>query len=113
MRGHAKGLDFEEHVTELLNGIAAPHGDRVEQVGGVAGGLGGVGDIVSTLNAEATGGVDRRIVVEVKNRKVSLSGKASIHKELEQATQNRDAHFAIAVVARAHAGSFAPLQTSS
>ncbi|MCA1813131.1 MAG: hypothetical protein LC624_04160 [Halobacteriales archaeon] len=106
--GHAKGLDFEEQVLGLLDGIAAPHGDRVEHVGKDKGPLGDVGDLLVHLDPDAAQG--QRIVVECKDKDVTLSGKRSLPKELDEARQNRAAHFAIAVVEQEHAAPFAPLR---
>jgi len=109
-KGHEKGLDFQDHIVALINQMAAPHGDRVEDTSELRGPLGDVGDAVVSLNPEPTGGLERRIVVEAKNTKITLSGRASIHKELDEAMQNRDAHFAIAAVEPSFADAFAPLQ---
>jgi len=109
-KGHEKGFDFEHHVADLLGGIAAPHGDRVEHVAREKGPLGDVGDLVCALDPDTTAGLERRIVVEAKDRNVALTGKSSILKELDAAMQNRDAQFAIAVVEAEHASAFAPLR---
>jgi len=112
-RGTQKGRSFEEVVTDALLRLARPHGDRVENVGDEGGVLGKdkkVGDIVCHVANQQTAELDRRIVLEVKDRAVSLSGKRSIYTELERAMKNRDAHVGIAVVERQHAEKFAPLQ---
>jgi len=49
-------------------------------------------------------------VVEVKDRPITLSGKRSIYKELDDAMENRDAHIGIAVVETEHAERFSPFR---
>lgn len=109
-RGTRKGFDFEDHVSDVLGRIASPFGDRVEKVGDETGPLGKAGDILCHLHDAASGPAGRRIVVEVKDTGVTLSGKTSIQKTLNEAMQNRDADFAIAVVEAEHADRFAPFR---
>jgi hypothetical protein len=109
-KGSQKGIDFQDHVFQLVNRLAAPHGDRAEDTSELKGPLGDVGDALVSLDPGSTGSVERRIVVESKNTKITLSGKDSIHRELDEAMQNRDAHFAIAAVEHSFAERFAPLQ---
>lgn len=98
-RGHLKGLEYQEEVAAVLDEIGQPFGDTVELVADESGRLGrDVGDIVSLLAAEHTGGLERRIVVEAKNTGVTLRGKRSIHDELQDAMENREAQFGMAVV---------------
>lgn len=111
-RGTHKGRTFEEAVTDSLLQLARPYGDRVENVGDEGGVLGKgkkVGDIVCHLANDEAGSFEGRVVLEVKDRGVTLSGKTSIYRELDSAIKNRDAHFAIAVVERQHAEKFGPL----
>jgi hypothetical protein len=110
-KGSQKGIDFQDHVFKLVNRLAAPHGDRVEDTSTLKGALGvGVGDAVVSLDPESAGGLDRRIVLEAKNTRVTLSGKRSILSELDEAMRNRDAYFAIAAVEHSFADAFAPLR---
>jgi hypothetical protein len=110
-KGSQKGIDFQDHVFTLVNRLAAPHGDRVEDTSMIKGALGvGVGDAVVSLDPEFAGGLDRRIVLEAKNGSVTRSGKTSILSELDEAMRNRDAHFAIAAVEHSFADAFAPLR---
>jgi hypothetical protein len=109
-KGSGKGIDFQDHVVKLVNRLAAPHGDGVEDTSKLKGPLGDVGDAVVVLDPESSGGLERRIVVEAKNTRVTLCGKSSIHRELDEAMRNRDAHFAIGVVERSFATAFGPLQ---
>lgn len=109
-KGTQKGFDFEDIVVDLVEQVAAPFGDKVEHVGKESGPLGDVGDVLSEMNTDETGAAERRIVVEVKNRGVTLKGKDSIYKELDDAMQNRDAQFGIAAVVAENAERFAPLR---
>ncbi|MFW5921119.1 MAG: hypothetical protein ACOCUS_04710, partial [Polyangiales bacterium] len=109
-RGTGKGTELEQRVVELVQAAAAPYGDRIEHVGREEGPSGDIGDVLCHPDPEQLGGVERRIVLEVKNRGVRLSGKDSIYRELDRAMDNRDAHFGIAVVREDHAQSFAPFR---
>jgi len=97
-KGTAKGRDFEDIVCERLDMMARDFEDTVEFVGGNNGPLGRVGDVLIHVNPRATGNVERRIVVEVKNSKVTMTGKNSFLKELDNAKENRLAHYAIGAV---------------
>ncbi|MCZ6689099.1 MAG: hypothetical protein O7H41_05800 [Planctomycetota bacterium] len=97
-KGTQKGLDFEGFVYETLLGLAGPLDDRVEPIGTRPGPLGDVGDVLITLNPAHTGGREVRVVVEVKNRGISLRGKNSIFEEVERARENRGAHYSMIVV---------------
>ena len=55
------------------------------------------GDLVVTLNPDATPGTTERIVIEVKDRKLSLR---ETHAELERAMKNRDAKASVIVFSR-------------
>jgi len=97
-KGTAKGRDFEDIVCERLDTMARDFEDTVEFVGADNGPLGRVGDVLIHVNPRATGNVERRIVVEVKNSKVAMTGKNSFLKELDNAKENRLAHYAIGAV---------------
>jgi hypothetical protein len=93
--GTAKGRDFEEVLYDLLSELARPFGDQVVRVGDVAGIAGSkVGDVVIELNEKSAGHRGARMVVEAKT-----SGRAvnAMLKELQQATNNREAVYALAV----------------
>lgn len=96
--GTAKGRDFEEYVTESLDIIAKHFGDEITHVGKTRGATGDKGDIIIRLNKEDMGGVDRFIVVECKNRSITMSGKGSFLDELNQAKENRSAHYSIGAI---------------
>lgn len=91
----AKGFAFEEVVHDKVNTIAAAHGDCAEMCGNQQGATGSKkGDEVVTLNAEDTGGAERRFVLEAKTQKLTTR---ATREELEQALENRSADAAIAV----------------
>jgi hypothetical protein len=95
----AKGFTFEDELGPALDACYAPHEDIVE-VTGAAKGIADdkVGDFVVTLNPRDTGGRDRRIVFEAKDRAVSMKKGLD---ELDAALLNRDAHVAVMVFAHA------------
>jgi hypothetical protein len=101
-RSAAKGADFEDVVDGLLGEIARGSGDVLERTGTEKGAALGSkkGDFVLTLNPEATGGSELRVVVECKDR--YISGRA-MRDELRDARSNRDAAVAIVVFTPAHA----------
>ena len=74
-KGTAKGLDLETYVYESLDSMARHFDDSVEHVGNEKGPLGRVGDVLIRVNPRDTGNVERKIVVEVKNAPVRMSGK--------------------------------------
>jgi len=94
----AKGVDLENYVYETLDKIARDYEDTVELVGTENGPLGKVGDILVRLNPRDTGNIERIIVVEVKNKPVTLCGKTSFLIELESAKKNRSAQYAIGAI---------------
>ena len=97
-KGTAKGLDLETYVYESLDSMARHFDDVVEHIGRERGPLGDVGDVLIQINPRDTGNMERNIVVEVKNRRPTMSGKNSFFKELKKAKENRGAHYAIGAV---------------
>ncbi len=95
----AKGFLFEEELAPLLDACFAPHAD-VFEVTGAAKGIADdkVGDFVVTLNPRDTGGRDRRIVFEAKDRALSVQRALA---ELDAAMLNRDAEVGVMVFAHA------------
>jgi hypothetical protein len=90
-----KGFTFEEEVDHHVCELAAVHGDLAERVGNETGTTASkVGDELVTLNRDDTRGLEARIVLEVKDRKL---GTRAIYDELDEALENRDALAAIAV----------------
>lgn len=94
----AKGFDFENYVYETLDSLARDFEDTVDFVGNERGPLGNVGDVLIRVNPRDTGDVERSIVVEAKNASITMSGKKSFLKELDNAKENRVAHYAIGAV---------------
>ncbi len=95
-RGTAQGLDFEDHLEEVLrNWAAGAGGCVVERVGRTPGELGTqatVGDFVVVLPD------GNRIVIEAKNQStIGLAGKEGILTELDRALANRGATVAVCV----------------
>ncbi|MCW4020257.1 MAG: hypothetical protein NWF14_03390 [Candidatus Bathyarchaeota archaeon] len=101
-KGTAKGGDLEDYVFEELDRMARHFDDKVEFVGDEKGPLGQVGDVLIRINPVDTRNLERNIVVEVKNRSITMSGKNSFFKELENAKKNRGAYYAIGAVQRSN-----------
>jgi hypothetical protein len=101
-KGTAKGGDLEDYVFEELDRMARHFDDTVEYIGDEKGPLGQVGDVLIRINPADTRNLERKIVVEVKNRSITMSGKNSFFKELEDAKKNRSAHYAIGAVQRSN-----------
>ena len=97
-KGTDKGREFEQIVYEMLDVISRDFEDTVEFIGNESGPLGNVGDVLITLNSRDTGNTERKIVVEVKNRTITLSGKNSFLKELDKARENRNANYSIGAI---------------
>lgn len=107
-RGTAKGADFEDRLEELLGEIARGAGDLLERTTTIAGAVAGSkkGDFVLTIDPRVTRGTDLRIVIEAKDRAMSVR---AIRDELCDARLNRDAAGAVLVFTAASApASMAP-----
>ena len=100
----AKGGDFEDVLEAMLADVARGSGDLVDRTGYEAGDLlrSKKGDFVVTIDPARTGGADVRVVVEAKDRAISLR---SIREELREAKQNRAAAVGLVVFSPAHAPS--------
>jgi len=98
----AKGGDFEDLVEALLGEVARGAGDLLDRTVDDAGSTmrSKKGDFVLTVNPLLARGADLRIVVEVKDRKVS--GR-EMREELRDAKTNRSAAVALVVFTPAHA----------
>jgi hypothetical protein len=94
-RGSAKGRVFEEVVAEAIEQIAGAQGDDSEAVGDVREAMGKVGDVVVGIDA-CHGPARGRIVFEAKNKKLS---RPEALRELDRALVERNADFAVLVVA--------------
>jgi len=98
----AKGGDFEDTLEAMLSDIARGAGDLVDRTGGEAGEVlrSKKGDFVVTVDPARTGGAEVRVVVEAKDRAMSVR---SIREELREAKQNRAAAVGLVVFSPAHA----------
>lgn len=94
--GTRKGRTFEERVYEALDSIADARGDAAFHVGDAPGKGGSKkGDAVVEIDS-ANGPSAGRVVFEVKNKKL---GKREAWEELNAAMAEREASFAVLVVA--------------
>jgi hypothetical protein len=102
-RSAAKGTDFEDVLEAMLADVARGSGDLVDRTGCETGELlrSKKGDFVVTVDPARTGGADVRVVVEAKDRPMSVR---SIREEL-RAKQNRAAAVGLVVFSPAHAPS--------
>jgi hypothetical protein len=92
-----KGFIFEDTLENFLLQVSKPFGDSIERVGKEKGKLGKLkGDLVIVLNDPMTEGHPPKIVVEAKTGEIRLTQKGLIG-ELDEAIENREAKFAIAV----------------
>lgn len=88
-----KGKEFEERLESFLWEISGPFNDRVERVGSVKGKSGSLkGDFVIAISSSPA-----RIVVEAKSLKSLPLTKKGLLGYLDEAMENREAKFAIAV----------------
>ncbi len=103
-RSAAKGGDFEDVLEAMLADVARGSGDMVDRTGCETGELlrSKKGDFVVTVDPARTGGADLRVVVEAKDRAMSVR---SIREELREAKQNRAAAVGLVVFSPAHAPS--------
>jgi hypothetical protein len=101
-RSAAKGGDFEDTLEAMLADIARGSGDLVDRTGGDTGEVlrSKKGDFVVTVDPARTGGADVRLVVEAKDRAMSVR---SIREELREAKENRAAAVGLVVFSPAHA----------
>jgi hypothetical protein len=98
----AKGADFEELLASMLGEIARGAGDLVDRTGLETGAVlkSKKGDFVLTVDARVARGCDLRVVVEAKDRPMSMR---AMRDELREARENRGAATALAVFTPAHA----------
>jgi hypothetical protein len=95
-RGTGKGREFEQQAFDLLEQMASARGDVAHHVGDERSAAGGKkGDIVIEIDA-ASGPAKARIAIDAKDEKLS---KNKAWSELNAALVERDARFAILVVA--------------
>jgi hypothetical protein len=100
-RSAAKGADFEDLLDSMLGDLARGAGDLLDRTGTETGALlkSKKGDFVLTLDQRVARGADLRVVVEAKDRPMSMR---AIRDELREARENRGAAVALAVFTPAH-----------
>ncbi len=103
-KGTAKGADFEDLLEALLGELARGAGDLLDRTAAETGAVlkSKKGDFVLTLDPALTRGHDVRVVVEAKDRPLSMR---AIRDELRAAKENRGAAVGVAVFTPAHAPS--------
>jgi hypothetical protein len=101
-RSAAKGGDFEDLLEGMLADLARGAGDLLDRTGTDAGSLmkSKKGDFVLTLDARVARGCDVRVVIEAKDRPMSMR---AMREELREAKENRGAAVAVVVFTPAHA----------
>jgi len=101
-RSAAKGADFEDLLAEMLGEIARGAGDLLDRTALEAGSVlkSKKGDFVLTVDASVARGCDLRVVIEAKDRPMSMR---AMRDELREARENRGAAVAVAVFTPAHA----------
>jgi hypothetical protein len=101
-RSAAKGADFEDLLAEMLGDIARGAGDLLDRTTLEAGAVmkSKKGDFVLTVDSAVARGCDLRVVIEAKDRPMSMR---AMRDELREARENRGAAVAVAVFTPAHA----------
>ena len=101
-RSTAKGGDFEDTLEAMLGDLTRSTGDLVDRTGGETGELirSKKGDFVLTVDPARTGGAEVRVVIEAKDRPMSIR---AIREELREAKENRVAAVGLVVFSPAHA----------
>jgi hypothetical protein len=98
----AKGADFEDLLAEMLGDFARGAGDLLDRTTLEAGAVmkSKKGDFVLTVDSSVARGCDLRVVIEAKDRPMSMR---AMRDELREARENRGAAVAVAVFTPAHA----------
>jgi hypothetical protein len=101
-RSTVKGADFEDLLEQMLADLAHGAGDLLDRTATEAGTIlkSKKGDFVLTVDARLARGSDLRVVVEAKDRPMSMR---AIREELREAKENRGAAVAVVVFTPAHA----------
>ena len=101
-RSAAKGADFEELLAAMLGDVARGAGDMLDRTGLDIGSVlrSKKGDFVLTIDARVARGCDLRVVIEAKDRPMSMR---AIRDELREARENRGAVAALVIFTPAHA----------
>jgi hypothetical protein len=100
----AKGADFEDLLEMMLGELARGAGDLLDRTGTETGAVlkSKKGDFVLTLDARVARGCDLRVVIEAKDRPMSMR---AIREELREAKENRGAAIGLVVFTPTHAPS--------
>ena len=103
-RSAAKGLDFEDLLADMLGDIARGSGDLLDRTTLEAGSVirSKKGDFVLTIDTTVARGCDLRVVIEAKDRPMSMR---AMREELREARENRGAAVAVVCFTPAHAPS--------
>ncbi len=103
-RSAAKGGDFEDLLEGMLADLARGAGDLLDRTGLETGTVlkSKKGDFVLTVDSQVARGCDLRVVIEAKDRPMSMR---AIREELREARENRGAAVAVVVFTPAHAPS--------
>ena len=98
----AKGADFEDLLQTMLGELARGTGDLVDRTGTDTGAVmkSKKGDFVLTVDARVARGCDLRVVIEAKDRPMSMR---AIRDELREAKENRGAAVGLVVFTPLHA----------
>jgi hypothetical protein len=98
----AKGADFEDLLEGMLGDLARGAGDMLDRTGLEAGAVmkSKKGDFVLTVDARVARGCDLRVVIEAKDRPMSMR---AIREELREARENRGAAVGLVVFTPSHA----------
>jgi hypothetical protein len=101
-RSAAKGGDFEDLLEGMLADLARGAGDLLDRTGTEPGAVlkSKKGDFVLTLDARIAQGCDVRVVIEAKDRPMSMR---AMREELREARENRAAAVALVVFTPVHA----------
>jgi len=101
-RSAAKGGDFENVLESLLADLARGAGDLLDRTADATGATlkSKKGDFVLTIDPRLARGADLRVVIEAKDRAMSMR---AIRDELREARENRGAAVGLIVFSPAHA----------
>jgi len=101
-RSAAKGGDFEDLLEGMLADLARGSGDMLDRTATEAGTMmkSKKGDFVLTVDARVARGSDLRVVIEAKDRPMSMR---AVREELREAKDNRGAAVAVVVFTPSHA----------
>ncbi|MBP1705573.1 MAG: hypothetical protein H6Q36_1312 [Chloroflexi bacterium] len=101
-KGTAKGADFEDLLEVMLGELARGAGDLLDRTAAETGAVikSRKGDFVLTVDPQLARGRDLRVVIEAKDRPMSMR---AIREELREAKENRAAAVGLAVFTPAHA----------